>query len=71
MNDISEVTQLVLRERQARDRGWWGQLAECYADDSHVKVSWFDGNGADFVTESTASISSTPSFPWLQAIPSI
>lgn len=21
--------QLVLREREARDRGWWGQMGDC------------------------------------------
>jgi len=29
MNDIAEVTQVVLRERRARDRGWWDQMREC------------------------------------------
>jgi hypothetical protein len=52
MDDVSEVTQLVLRERQGRDRGWWRQELDCFADDSHVRVSWFDGSGADFVRQS-------------------
>lgn len=47
-----EVTQLVLRERQSRDRGWYDRMADCFADDSVVDMSWFDGSGAEFVRES-------------------
>lgn len=47
-----EVTQLVLRERQSRDRGWYDRMADCFADDSVVAMSWFDGSGAEFVRES-------------------
>lgn len=48
----SEVAQLVLRERQGRDRGWWSQMRDCLADDATFRLSWFRGSGADFVTES-------------------
>lgn len=27
MDDVTEITQLVLKERQGRDRGWWEQMA--------------------------------------------
>ena len=47
-----EVTQLLLRERQSRDRGWWEQMADCFAPDSTVNMSWFNGTGAEFVKES-------------------
>lgn len=47
-----EVTQLLLRERQCRDRGWWEQMADCFAPDSTVNMSWFNGTGAEFVKES-------------------
>jgi hypothetical protein len=43
---------LVLLERQARDRGWWQQMRACFAPDATVRLSWFDGSGADFVTQS-------------------
>lgn len=46
---ITEVTQLVLRERQSRDRGWWDEMAACFAEDSLVDISWFRGSGAEFV----------------------
>lgn len=50
--DIIEVSQVVLRERQARDRGWWDIMRGCYGPASTVRVSWFQGSGAEFVTRS-------------------
>jgi hypothetical protein len=44
-----DVVQLVLRERQSRDRGWYDQMADCFAGDSIVEMSWFRGSGAEFV----------------------
>ncbi len=52
MNDVVEVTQLILRERQARDRGWWDVMRSCFAADSTARLSWFQGSGPDFVTQS-------------------
>lgn len=52
MDDITEITQLVLKERQGRDRGWWDQMGACYADDATVRLSWFRGSGLEFVAES-------------------
>ncbi|WP_316745366.1 nuclear transport factor 2 family protein [Streptomyces sp. MK7] len=49
-----DVTQLVLRERQGRDRGWYHKMAACFADDSIVRMSWFTGSGADFVRQTRA-----------------
>lgn len=49
MSDVEAVTQLVLRERQARDRGWWEWMDECYRPDSAVGLSWFGGSGPDYV----------------------
>jgi hypothetical protein len=48
----AEVGQLILRERQGRDRGWWDRMAACYAADSAVRLSWFRGSGAEFVARS-------------------
>ena len=50
--DSEAVTQLVLRERQSRDRGWWERMAACFAPDSVVDMSWFTGPGAEFVARS-------------------
>ena len=52
MDAITEITQLVLRERQGRDRGWWTQMAACFHPDSRVTLSWFDGPGSEFVARS-------------------
>ncbi|MFF7335010.1 nuclear transport factor 2 family protein [Streptomyces sp. NPDC008150] len=52
--DIALVTQVVLAERQGRDRGWWDQMAAQFWDDSSVRLSWYDGDGAGFVTGSAA-----------------
>jgi hypothetical protein len=50
--DISAITQLILRERESRDLGRWEQMRGCFWPDSLVRVSWFRGNGADFVAGS-------------------
>jgi len=50
--DITAITQLVVRERESRDLGLWERMRGCFWPDSHVRVSWFRGNGADFVTGS-------------------
>lgn len=50
--DITAIAQLILRERESRDLGRWEQMRGCFWPDSLVRVSWFRGNGADFVTGS-------------------
>ena len=47
-----DVVQLVLRERQCRDRGWWDQMGECFTPGAMVRMSWFSGTAADFVSRS-------------------
>jgi hypothetical protein len=51
-SDITAITQLVIRERESRDLGFWDRMRSCFWPDSHVRVSWFRGNGADFVAGS-------------------
>lgn len=50
--DITAITQLILRERESRDLARWEAMRECFWPDSLVRVSWFRGNGPDFVTGS-------------------
>jgi len=50
--DITAITQLILRERESRDLARWETMRECFWPDSLVRVSWFRGNGPDFVTGS-------------------
>ena len=52
--DIALITQVVLAERQGRDRGWWDQMAAAFWPDSTVRLSWYDGDGAGFVAGSAA-----------------
>lgn len=48
-SDVTAVSQVVLRERQARDRGWWEQMRAAYWPDSRVDLSWYHGDGPGFV----------------------
>ena len=48
----TEVTQVVLRERESRDLCWWNRMRDCFHPDAQVSISWFQGNGHDFVTAS-------------------
>jgi hypothetical protein len=50
--DVTANADLVVHEREARDRGWWQQMRECYDPGGEVDVSWFHGGVADFVKES-------------------
>jgi hypothetical protein len=50
--DITAITQLILRERESRDTGRWETMRGCFWPDSLVRVSWFRGNGPDFVAGS-------------------
>ncbi|GAA2359013.1 nuclear transport factor 2 family protein [Dactylosporangium salmoneum] len=52
MCDVAEISQLILDERQGRDRGWWDQMRRAFWPDSIVQLSWFTGSGPDFVTRS-------------------
>ena len=52
--DIALITQVVLAERQGRDRGWWDQMRDAYWPDSTVRLSWYNGDGAGFVAGSQA-----------------
>lgn len=47
--DISEITQLILKERESRDLGRWEAMKECFHPDSVIRVSWYAGNGPGFV----------------------
>ena len=50
--DITAITQLILTERESRDLGRWDSMRDCFHADSLVRISWFKGNGPDFVTGS-------------------
>ncbi len=48
-DDIVAITQLVVRERESRDCGFWNRMRDCFHPDSEVNISWFRGNGHEFV----------------------
>ena len=50
--DVTAITQLILQERESRDLGHWEAMRACFHPDSKVRISWFRGSGADFVTGS-------------------
>lgn len=47
--DISEITQLILRERESRDLARWKEMRECFHDDALIRISWITGNADEFV----------------------
>ena len=47
--DISSITQLILLERESRDRGHWARMRECFQDDALIRISWITGNADEFV----------------------
>ena len=49
---FDEITQLILRERQCRDRGWWNEMGECFAENATIRMSWFTGSAEEFVKRS-------------------
>ena len=46
--DEQAIFRLVRSERFARDQGDWEGLANHFAEDSHVRVTWFRGTGKRF-----------------------
>ncbi len=51
-SDITAITQLVVCERESRDMGFWNRMRSCFHADATVNISWFQGNGHDFVAAS-------------------
>ena len=47
-NDIDQITQLVLHERQGRDRGWWKRMSAAFLPTSTVNLGWSSGSAPDF-----------------------
>jgi len=58
MDDVAEVSRLVLRERQSRVRGLSAELLACFHEDATVETSWMRGSARAFAAggaERTAS----------------
>lgn len=61
VNDIAQVTQVVIRERQVRDRGWWDQLGQFYHPEARIQTSWFNGTIPEYVEKSKVMAAKDPS----------
>ena len=48
MDDVTDVSQLVLRERQSRVRGLSAELLACFHEDATVETSWMRGSAQAF-----------------------
>ncbi len=53
MVDKASIKELVEFERFCRDNALWDEMKKCYADDSHVNISWYQGSGHGFVDASS------------------
>ena len=52
MLEKHNIEKLIQYERYCRDNEMFNEMEKCYAEDSHVKITWFDGNGREFVRRS-------------------
>ncbi len=50
--DRAEIDSLIRFERYCRDNSLWEAMRTCFSEDSHVKISWFEGTGHGFVSAS-------------------
>lgn len=47
--DITAITQLIVRERDSRDMGFWNRMLDCFHPDAEIDISWITGNAKQFV----------------------
>jgi hypothetical protein len=52
--DSDTVAQLVVRERQTRDRGWYDEMAACFTPDATIAMSWFRGPASESIAATRA-----------------
>lgn len=52
MLDKFQVKELIEYERFCRDNALWEPMLRCFAEDSQVEISWYQGSGAGFVAAS-------------------
>ena len=50
VDDVTEIAQLVVRERQSRVRRLVDQLRDCFHPDARVATSWLQGSAEAFVS---------------------
>jgi len=52
MSDTDDISQLILAERRASDRGWWHRMRTSYTSNATVRSHWFSGSATEFITRS-------------------
>lgn len=52
-NAKADILALIHFERFCRDNALWDEMRKCFAPDSQVSISWYQGSGDGFVTESS------------------
>ena len=57
VDDVTEIAQLVVRERQSRVRRLVDQLRDCFHPDGTVATSWLQGSAEAFVSAAEGSSS--------------
>ena len=55
MLDKHNIKALIEAERYYRDNLHYDKMEECYAKESRVRISWYDGDGREFVRISSNS----------------
>lgn len=50
--DTLDLIELARAERDLRDSSRWREMAELYAEDAYVRISWFSGSAREFIEES-------------------
>jgi hypothetical protein len=60
MLDKFAVKELIEFERYCRDNRLWEQMKRCYATDSRVTTSWYNGDGCGFVDASSKMRTAAP-----------
>ena len=52
-NAKADILELINFERFCRDNAQWDEMRKCFAPDSFVNISWYQGSGDGFVTASS------------------
>jgi hypothetical protein len=70
LDDAEAVRNLVLTERSAKDLARWDEMEAAFDEEASVRVSWFQGSGAEFVAASRRRnrAGGTPSFHELGSV---
>ena len=48
-NDVTQIGQLILREREGRDRQWWDEMRKAFHPNAEIKISWYQGGPEGFI----------------------